>query len=53
VVGPYIECSLGGEVVLATLSAERTTGRFGAWIESGEVRVEGGVWSPMRTPLHE
>lgn len=53
VVGAYIECSLGGEVVLATLSAERTTGRFGAWAESGEVRVEGSVWAPMRAPHHE
>jgi beta-fructofuranosidase len=52
VVGAYIECSLGGEVVLATLSAERTRGRFGAWVESGEVRVEGGIWAPMRAPEH-
>lgn len=52
-VGPYIECSLAGEVVISTLSAERTSGRFGAWTESGEVRVEGGVWSPMRAPHHK
>jgi len=51
-VGPYIECSLGSEVVLATLSAERTDGRFGAWADSGAVRIEGSVWAPMHQPQH-
>lgn len=35
VVGPYIEWSLGDEVVLATLSAERAAGRIGCWAEGG------------------
>lgn len=33
--GPYIELSLGDEVVLATLSGETVTGRFGLWVEDG------------------
>lgn len=37
--GPYIELSLAHEVVLAALSGERLTGRFGFWAESGDVRA--------------
>ena len=33
--GPYIELSLGDEVVIATLSGEVTSGRFGFWLEDG------------------
>ncbi len=52
-VGPYIECSLNGEVVLATLSGQRTAGRIGIWAESGAVTAT-DVWqAPMRQPEHE
>jgi beta-fructofuranosidase len=51
VVGPYVECSLLDEVVLATLSAERTSGRIGIWSESGTATVTGMEWARMRAPL--
>ena len=50
VVGPYVECSLFDEVVLATLSAERTSGRVGIWAESGAASVTGIEWARMRAP---
>jgi beta-fructofuranosidase len=52
VVGPYIECSLHGEVVLAELSEERTSGRFGIWVDSGTVSATELRWAPMRRPDH-
>lgn len=52
VVGPYIEVAIEGGVVLAELSAERTTGPFGVWADSGEVRAEGLRLAPMRRPEH-
>jgi hypothetical protein len=52
IVGPYVECSLDGEVVLAELSAERTTGKFGVWAESGAAVVAHLRWAPMRRPEH-
>jgi len=52
VVGPYIECTLGDEVVLATLSAERTHGRIGIWAESGSVTATDVRLAPMRQPEH-
>lgn len=51
-VGPYIECSLDGEAVLATLSAERAHGRLGLWAESGSVTATGVRHAPMRRPEH-
>ncbi len=50
-VGPYIECSFDEQVVLATLSGERTSGRVGVWAESGAAHAE-IVWAPMRAPAH-
>lgn len=50
--GPYVECSLGGEVVLATLSAERLDGRFGIWADSGSIVATGVCSAPLRPVLH-
>ncbi len=50
VAGPYVECSLFGEVVVATLSAERASGRVGIWAESGAAEARDVRWAPMRTP---
>ena len=52
VVGPYIECSLGGDVVIAELSAELPSGAAGIWAESGMVEAPTLIWSPMGRPLH-
>jgi hypothetical protein len=52
-VGPYIELSLGGEVVLATLSWERRQGGVGVWVDSGTLVAESVRWAPMRAPAHE
>ncbi len=38
--GPYIELSLGDGVVLATLSGEVVSGRFGFWVEDGTGSME-------------
>lgn len=46
--GPYLELSLDGEIVLATLSAERATGRIGIWADSGAARVDELRWVPLR-----
>jgi beta-fructofuranosidase len=51
--GPYLECSFDGEVVLATLSAERTSGRVGFWAESGTLTATAVELAPMRVPGHE
>ena len=50
--GPYIEISLDGEVVIATLSGERTTGQFGIWCESGTVSLGDPVLAPLRPLRH-
>jgi len=50
--GPYIEISLDGEVVIATLSGERTTGQFGIWAESGSVSLGDPVLTPLRPLRH-
>ena len=52
VVGAYIECSIDGEVVIATASQERQSGRFGVWAESGQASIADARWSPMRRPAH-
>ena len=52
VVGPYLECSFGDDVVLATLSAERRVGRVGLWVESGTLRADDLRLAPMRAPEH-
>lgn len=52
VVGPYIEVAFGGEVVLAELSAERTSGPVGVWADSGRVRADGLRLTRMRRPDH-
>jgi beta-fructofuranosidase len=48
----YVEVELDGEVVLATLSKERTVGRFGVWAESGPVAADELRWTPLRAPRH-
>lgn len=50
--GPYIELELDGQVVIATLSAERTTGRFGLWAESGAIGVGNLSIAPLRPLVH-
>lgn len=50
--GPYIEISLDGEVVIATLSGARTVGQFGIWAESGEVSLIDPVLTPLRRLQH-
>lgn len=52
VVGAYIEVTLGDEVVLCTLSAERTRGPVGLWAQSGTARAEELRLTPMRVPRH-
>jgi hypothetical protein len=51
-VGPYLEFTLDDEVVLAELSAERTTGPIGFWADSGTLRAENLRSSPLRRPEH-
>lgn len=53
VVGPYIEVTLGDEVVLCTLSAERARGPVGIWAQSGTAHAEALRLTPMRVPQHE
>jgi beta-fructofuranosidase len=52
VVGPYVEVSLDDEVVLATLTAERTAGLVGLWSQSAPIELGDAVWSRMRRPKH-
>lgn len=49
-VGPYIELSLHGEVILATLSGERLTGRIGFWAESGHLHASNLTMETMARP---
>lgn len=50
--GPYIEVAVDGEVVLATLSGQRTTGQFGIWAESGTVALAEPMLTPLQTLAH-
>ncbi len=50
--GPYIEVSLDGEVVLATLSGERTVGEVGIWAESGTIDLTDPRIVPLRPLQH-
>ncbi|MGI9254670.1 MAG: hypothetical protein ACR2J8_13080 [Thermomicrobiales bacterium] len=50
VVGPYIEVSVRGEVVLATFSGERMTGRWGIWAECGTAFADDVQIVTMRKP---
>ncbi|MBA3378038.1 MAG: hypothetical protein H0T93_04075 [Chloroflexia bacterium] len=50
--GPYIEISLDGEVVIATLSGERTVGQLGIWCESGLIALTDPVVSSLRPVQH-
>ncbi len=52
VVGPYIEVTLGDEVLLCTLSAARTRGPVGIWAQSGTARTTDVRLTPMRVPRH-
>jgi len=40
VVGPYVEFSMCGEVVIAAMTWERPQGRVGIWAETGQLRSE-------------
>lgn len=50
--GQYVECSLDGEVVLATLSAERLRGHVGVWADSGSVAAREFRSAPLRPLRH-
>jgi beta-fructofuranosidase len=50
--GPYIELSLGGEVVIATLSEATSTGRIGIWADSGAISLTDARLAPLRRPVH-
>jgi hypothetical protein len=50
--GPYIELELAGDVIIATLSAERRAGRLGLWAESGRIAIEHFRVSPLRPLAH-
>jgi hypothetical protein len=50
--GPYVELELDGQVVIATLTAERVTGRFGIWAESGGISIDDFQISPLRPLTH-
>jgi beta-fructofuranosidase len=51
-VGPYLELELDGEVVLATLTGARLSGRIGVWSEGGLARIADARLSPMRRPVN-
>lgn len=50
--GPYIELSLDGEVVIATLSEATSSGRIGIWADSGSVTLADARLAPLRRPEH-
>jgi beta-fructofuranosidase len=50
--GSYVEVSFDGEVVLATATAERTTGLVGIWADSGQIRALDLQWSRLKRPEH-
>ena len=51
-VGPYIELSLWGEVVIAAVTGERRQGRLGVWAEDGRVTLGEPLVAPMRQPAY-
>jgi len=51
-VGTYVELELDGEVVLATLTGARLTGRVGIWADGGRVSIADARLSPMRAPVN-
>jgi len=46
--GPYVEVSVNGEVVLATLTGERSSGPVGLWVDSGKIAARMLQFRPMR-----
>ena len=46
--GPYVEVSVNGEVVLATLTGERASGPVGLWVDSGKIAARMLQFRPMR-----
>jgi beta-fructofuranosidase len=52
IAGAYVECALDDEVVIATLSAERTVGKLGIWAESGRLSATDVRAAPVRLPEH-
>ena len=50
--GPYIEVSLDGRVVIATLSGQRLQGTFGVWVDSGRATLGSLTMSPLRAIMH-
>jgi beta-fructofuranosidase len=51
-VGPYIELSLHGEVIIAAVTGERLQGRLGIWAETGAVAIQDALVAPMRRPIY-
>ena len=49
-VGPYVEFSVNGEVVLATMTGRPTHGACGVWVEDGELCAANMTWVAMRQP---
>ncbi len=49
-VGPYVEFSVNGEVVLATMTGQPADGACGVWVEDGELRAGNAQWVAMRQP---
>jgi beta-fructofuranosidase len=49
-VGPYVELSVNGEIVLATMTGCPAYGSCGVWVEDGELRAENVHWVAMRQP---
>ncbi|MDQ3539945.1 MAG: hypothetical protein M3440_04595 [Chloroflexota bacterium] len=50
--GPYIELSLDGEAVIATLSEATSSGRIGIWADSGAIALANARLAPLRRPAH-
>lgn len=50
--GPYIEFELNSQVVIATLSGERQSGRLGVWVESGRISIDQFHAVPLRPLVH-
>jgi hypothetical protein len=48
--GPCVECALGGEVVIATMTGASGEGRWGLWVQDGSLIASDLRWSPMRRP---
>lgn len=52
VVGPYVEFSLCGEVVIAAMTWERPQGRVGIWAETGDIALRNARVASMRRPTY-